>query len=96
MVRQIPSDSIKLWYILFVAASKAVYFERLLAMKPRLTLSNSLSFAGTKFFTIPWTNVLVGGGFRVGKASVLEALAASLQRLAAVDLYQVLLLICAW
>ena len=44
---------------------------------------------GTKFFTIPWTNVLVGGGFRIGKASILEALTASLQRLGDVDLYQV-------
>jgi len=44
---------------------------------------------GTKFFTIPWTNALVGGGFRIGKGSILEALTGSLQRLASVDLYQV-------
>lgn len=44
---------------------------------------------GTKFFTIPWTNVLVGGGFRIGKESILEALTGSLQKLATVDLYQV-------
>lgn len=43
----------------------------------------------TKFFPLPWTNVLVGGGLRLGRAAVLEALRASLTRLgvAAVDLY---------
>lgn len=44
---------------------------------------------GTKFFTIPWTNFLVGGGFRLGKGSILEALTGSLGKLAEVDLYQV-------
>ena len=44
---------------------------------------------GTKFFTIPWTNFLVGGGWRLGKASILEALKNSLQRVGSVDLYQV-------
>ena len=44
---------------------------------------------GTKFFTIPWTNFLVGGGLRLGKASILEALKNSLQRVGSVDLYQV-------
>ena len=47
---------------------------------------------GTKFFTVPWTNFLVGGGFRLGKQSLLDALRASLKRLliSRVPLYQVL------
>eukprot|EP00884_Botryococcus_braunii_P020228 jgi/Botrbrau1/688/Bobra.160_2s0011.1 len=46
---------------------------------------------GTKFFPVPWTNFLVGGGFRLGRQSVLDALKASLKRLDLdqVDLYQV-------
>lgn len=46
---------------------------------------------GTKFFTVPWTNFLIGGGFRLGRKSILESLKASLQRLGVskVDLYQV-------
>ncbi|KAJ7526322.1 hypothetical protein O6H91_16G001800 [Diphasiastrum complanatum] len=44
----------------------------------------------TKFFTIPWTNFLVGGGFRLGRKSLLDALTASLKRLgkSKIDLYQ--------
>ncbi|KAK9805143.1 hypothetical protein WJX72_001699 [[Myrmecia] bisecta] len=46
---------------------------------------------GTKFFTVPWTNALVGGGFRLGRQSMIAALRASLARLGTdrVDLYQV-------
>ena len=46
---------------------------------------------GTKFFTIPWTNFLIGGGFRLGRDSVLKALRVSLERLqvSSVPLYQV-------
>jgi aryl-alcohol dehydrogenase-like predicted oxidoreductase len=46
---------------------------------------------GTKFFTVPWTNVLIGGGFRLGRQSMLAALRASLERMKvdSVDLYQV-------
>ena len=46
---------------------------------------------GTKFFTIPWTNFLIGGGFRLGRESVLKALRVSLERLqmSSVPLYQV-------
>ncbi|CAM6020949.1 unnamed protein product [Sphagnum balticum] len=45
----------------------------------------------TKFFTIPWTNFLVGGGFRLGRKSLLSALRASLKRIGQdkVDLYQI-------
>lgn len=44
-----------------------------------------------KFFTIPWTNFLVGGGFRLGRKSLLAALRESLKRIgkAKVDLYQI-------
>ncbi|CAI5518129.1 unnamed protein product [Closterium sp. Naga37s-1] len=47
--------------------------------------------AATKFFTIPWTNLLVGGGLRFGRQSLIDALKASLQRLGMerVDLYQI-------
>ncbi len=43
----------------------------------------------TKFFPVLWTNFLVGGGFRIGKQAVLDALRASLTRLGVgvVDLY---------
>lgn len=46
---------------------------------------------GTKFFTVPWTNVLVGGGFRLGRQSMIKALKASLQRMdrQQIDLWQV-------
>ena len=39
---------------------------------------------------MPWTNLLVGGGFRLGRGALLDALRASLERLQApsVDLYQ--------
>ncbi|GJP50110.1 hypothetical protein CLOM_g9250 [Closterium sp. NIES-68] len=45
----------------------------------------------SKFFTIPWTNLLVGGGLRFGGQSLIDALKASLQRLGMerVDLYQI-------
>jgi len=46
---------------------------------------------GTKFFTVPWTNILVGGGFRLGRRSMIDALRASLKRMDRdkIDLYQV-------
>ena len=46
---------------------------------------------GTKFFTVPWTNLLVGGGFRLGRRSMIDALRASLKRMNRdkIDLYQV-------
>ncbi|KAL2641236.1 hypothetical protein R1flu_008823 [Riccia fluitans] len=46
---------------------------------------------GSKFFTIPWTNFLVGGGFRLGRKSLLAALKESLKRtgLEQIDLYQI-------
>lgn len=46
---------------------------------------------GTKFFTVPWTNVLVGGGFRLGRQSMINALRASLKRMdrQQIDLWQV-------
>jgi aryl-alcohol dehydrogenase-like predicted oxidoreductase len=37
----------------------------------------------TKYTPVPWTNVLSGGGLRLGRASVLEALRNSLTRLGA-------------
>lgn len=45
----------------------------------------------SKYFTIPWTNMLLGGGFRFGAQAMSDALNTSLQRLGAdqVDLYQV-------
>lgn len=45
----------------------------------------------SKFFTIPWTNFLVGGGFRLGRQSMIAALRASLKRLGRekLDLYQI-------
>ncbi|KAK9865638.1 hypothetical protein WJX84_007192 [Apatococcus fuscideae] len=45
----------------------------------------------TKFFTVPWTNLLVGGGLRIGRQSMIKALRASLQRLGLdkVDLWQI-------
>ena len=47
---------------------------------------------GTKFFTVPWTNALVGGGFRLGRQSMIAALRASLKRMNRdkIDLYQVI------
>ena len=45
----------------------------------------------TKFFTVPWTNVLVGGGLRLGRQSMINALKASLKRMdrQKIDLWQV-------
>lgn len=46
---------------------------------------------GTKFFPVPWTAALVGGGVRAGRGAVVDALRASLARLdmPAVDLYSI-------
>eukprot|EP00892_Ulva_mutabilis_P004654 jgi/Ulvmu1/2560/UM014_0011.1 len=46
---------------------------------------------GSKYFTIPWTNMLLGGGFRFGTQAMADALDATLNRLGTdqVDLYQV-------
>lgn len=35
---------------------------------------------GSKFFTIPWTNLLVGGGVRLGRQSMIDALEATVAR----------------
>jgi len=35
---------------------------------------------GSKVFTIPWTNAIMGGGFRVGSESLVEALKGSVER----------------
>lgn len=44
----------------------------------------------TKYFPVPWTNMLVGGGVRMGRQAVVEALQCSLTRLGRsyLDLYQ--------
>lgn len=44
-----------------------------------------------QFFTIPWTNALIGGGFRLGRSAMIDALRASLKRLdiQQLDLWQV-------
>lgn len=51
--------------------------------------SRGRALISTKFFPVLWTNALVGGGLRLGKAAVLEALQASMTRLGVgvVDLY---------
>lgn len=61
------------------------------AKRTKLAPKQSPVVVGTKFFTVPWTNFLVGGGFRLGKQSLLDALRASLKRLQmdSVPLYQV-------
>lgn len=45
----------------------------------------------SKFFPVPWTNLLVGGGVRLGRGAMLDALRASLARLGVeqLDLWQV-------
>lgn len=45
----------------------------------------------SKFFPVPWTNFLVGGGVRLGRGAMLDALRASLARLGVeqLDLWQV-------
>lgn len=44
---------------------------------------------GTKYFPVPWTAALIGGGVRAGRGAVVDALRASVARLRvpAVDLY---------
>ena len=37
-------------------------------------------FVGTKVFTVPWTNVIMGGGVRLTTKSLVEALRASVER----------------
>ena len=61
------------------------------AKRTKLAPNASPLVVGTKFFTVPWTNFLVGGGFRLGKQSLIDALKASLERLqmSKVPLYQV-------
>lgn len=45
-----------------------------------------------QFFPVPWTNFLVGGGVRLGRGAMLDALRASLARLGVeqLDLWQVI------
>jgi len=38
------------------------------------------AFVGTKVFTVPWTNVVMGGGVRLTTKSLVEALRASVER----------------
>lgn len=55
---------------------------------------SSVALVADKFFPVPWTNLLVGGRFRLGRGAVIEAVRASLTRLGvgAIDLYQVSLI----
>ena len=55
------------------------------------TLDGKRPVIASKFFTIPWTNFLVGGGIRLGAQSMADALDGTLKRLGTdcVDLYQV-------
>ncbi|CAD7702430.1 unnamed protein product [Ostreobium quekettii] len=39
------------------------------------------AFVGSKVFTIPWTNMLMGGGFRTGRKQLVEACKASVERM---------------
>ncbi|KAK9799430.1 hypothetical protein WJX73_010136 [Symbiochloris irregularis] len=61
------------------------------AKRTKLAPNGNPLVVGTKFFTVPWTNLLVGGGIRLGKQSLVDALRASLKRLQMqpVPLYQV-------
>lgn len=61
------------------------------AQRTKLEPGEMPLIVGTKFFTVPWTNFLVGGGIRLGRQSLLDALRASLARLQlkTVPLYQV-------
>lgn len=63
--------------------------ENLLGICVAQTPARSQPIVSTKFFPVLWTNFLVGGGFRIGKQAVLDALRASITRLgvARVDLY---------
>lgn len=62
-----------------------------LVKQHRATPDGAPLVVATKFFTVPWTNLLVGGGLRIGRQSMVKALRASLQRLGLekVDLWQV-------
>ncbi|KAL3698911.1 hypothetical protein R1sor_012987 [Riccia sorocarpa] len=65
---------------------------KFLKQTPRTSGTPALSpVIASKFFTIPWSNFLVGGGFRLGRKSLLSALKASLKRtgLEQFDLYQI-------
>lgn len=63
-------------------------FERRAAA---LALDGPPPVLASKFFPVPWTNLLVGGGVRLGRGAMLDALRASLQRLGVdqLDLWQV-------
>ncbi|KAK9818642.1 hypothetical protein WJX74_007404 [Apatococcus lobatus] len=62
-----------------------------LVKQHRATPGGAPLVVATKFFTVPWTNLLVGGGLRIGRQSMIKALRASLQRLGLdkVDLWQI-------
>lgn len=53
--------------------------------------ANAPVVIGSKYFTIPWTNFLIGGNFRFGLQPLSDALDGTLQRLGqdSVDLYMV-------
>ena len=63
--------------------------EQLLGDSIRMLAGNPRCLISSKFFPVLWTNVLVGGGFRIGRKAVLEALRGSITRLgvASLDLY---------
>lgn len=54
-------------------------------------LSSSSYVTRVSWCAVPWTNALMGGGFRLGRGALLDALRASLLRLQtdSIDLYQV-------
>lgn len=63
-------------------------FAKMAATSP---LDGPPTLVASKFFPVPWTNLLVGGGLRLGRSAMLDALRASLARLDVeqLDLWQV-------
>ena len=61
--------------------------EQLLSRLIEKSLTPTL--VSTKFMPVPWTNLLAGGGLRIGRQAVVEAIRASIARLGvgSVDIY---------
>lgn len=69
------------------ASSECLLRRNALSQQP----ANAPVVLGSKYFTIPWTNFLIGGNFRFGLQPLSDALDGTLQRLGrdSVGLYMI-------
>jgi len=54
--------------------------EHIVGRTAKTAKTTTRAFVGTKVFTVPWTNVVMGGGVRLTRKSLVEALRKSVER----------------